>query len=174
MNISISHAKPEDVKEIQQVFYRTWLDTYPNKEAGITVDDIRHKYKDRLSDEGLKERAERLKSMPAEEKFLVAKEDGVVVGVCGVVVHKDKNQLRAIYVLPEHQRKGIGGMLWKEALKYLDSTKETVIEVVTYNTKAIEFYKKLGFVDTGRRFSDERFRMKSGAILPEMEMVLKV
>ncbi|MFZ2522424.1 MAG: hypothetical protein WAX44_00605 [Minisyncoccia bacterium] len=32
---------------------------------------------------------------------------------------------------------------------------------------------KLGFVDTGRRFNDERFRMRSGAILPEMEMIKK-
>ena len=36
------------------------------------------------------------------------------------------------------------------------------------------FYKKLGFVETGKRFVEERFRLPvSGALLPEMELVMK-
>ena len=86
----------------------------------------------------------------------------------------DKNQLQAIYVVPEYQRKGVGKLLWKEAQKYFDEGKDIVVEVATYNSNAIAFYKKLGFVDTGKRFSDEKFKMKSGNLIPEMEMELKV
>jgi ribosomal protein S18 acetylase RimI-like enzyme len=45
--------------------------------------------------------------------------------------------------------------------------------LAVYNDRAKAFYKKLGFVDTGKRFIDERFRNKSGSIAPQMEMVLK-
>lgn len=33
--------------------------------------------------------------------------------------------------------------------------------------------KKLGFKDTGRRFEEEKNKMRNGANIPEMEMVLK-
>ncbi len=39
---------------------------------------------------------------------------------------------------------------------------------------AIRFYEKLGFVDAGKRWKDEKRKMRSGAPLPEMEMVLRV
>ena len=88
------------------------------------------------------------------------------------MIKEEKNQLQMIYVLPEYQGKGIGKLLWNEVKKYLDKTKETYVELVTYNENAIKFYQKLGVVDTGKRFLEERFRMKSGNILPQMEMKL--
>jgi ribosomal protein S18 acetylase RimI-like enzyme len=102
------------------------------------------------------------------------KEGDKVVGVCRVVNHPDKNQLQAIYVLPEYQGRGVGRMLWEEAQKYFDIEKDTIVHVADYNEKAIGFYKKVGFVDTGKRFSEERYKMKSGAIISEMEMVIKI
>ncbi len=56
--------------------------------------------------------------------------------------------------------------------KVFDKNKDTVVEVTTYNNKAIEFYKKLGFIDTGRRWSDEKFKTKSGFMTTEMELKL--
>jgi ribosomal protein S18 acetylase RimI-like enzyme len=67
----------------------------------------------------------------------------------------------------------VGTAIWHEAAKFIDPTKDTFLEVADYNENAINFYKKLGFEDTGKRITDERFRMKSGSIIPEMEMVLK-
>ena len=37
----------------------------------------------------------------------------------------------------------------------------------------IEFYEKLGFEDTGKRWTDEKFTMASGATFPEMELRIK-
>jgi RimJ/RimL family protein N-acetyltransferase len=55
----------------------------------------------------------------------------------------------------------------------MDASADIYVEVVDFNEQAINFYRKLGFVPTGRTIRDERFRMKSGAIFTEIEMVLK-
>lgn len=172
-SFKIMLAAPDDVVGIQEVFYKTWLDTYPNKESGVTVDDIEDQYKDAFTEETIRQRREGLASPKKERTLLVAKEGDIVVGVCRIVRRSDKNQLQAIYVLPEFQGKGIGRLFWEEAKKFFDKEKDIVVEVATYNSNAIEFYKKLGFLDTGRRFHDEKFKMKSGAVIPEMEMEIK-
>ncbi len=40
-------ALPEHAEQIQDVFYRTWLATYPGN-AGITVGDVEKRFADRL------------------------------------------------------------------------------------------------------------------------------
>ena len=170
MEIKISDAKVEDVEGIQDVFYRTWLDTYPNKEFGITVEDIEDRFQGKLHEDRLEKRRVQINARVDNKRFLVAKEGEKVIGLCRITRDSEENTLNAIYVLPEYQGKGAGIALWAEALKFFDSTKDIVVAVATYNQKAIGFYKRLGFVDTGRRFTEERMRMKSGAILPEMEM----
>lgn len=47
---------PEDIIQIQEVFYRTWLETYPNKEAGITRQDIEEYFKNCLDPETIQDR----------------------------------------------------------------------------------------------------------------------
>lgn len=84
--------------------------------------------------------------------------------------YADKNQLQAIYVLPEYQHQGIGTMLWQALCKSFDVSMPTIVQVATYNKQAIVFYEKLGFTDTGKRWQDDKFRMKSGVVIPEMEM----
>lgn len=75
--------------------------------------------------------------------------------------------------MPEFQNKGIGTMLWSKAMEFLDPQKDTVVQVADYTQNAINFYTKLGFVDTGKRTPQESGRFKSGAIITDMEMVRK-
>lgn len=173
LEIQITDARPEDAEGINNVYYKTWLDTYPNKEVGITVDDVEDSFKDSFTEDHLNQVRERIINNPESTKRLVAKEGDLVVGVCVAVRNEDNNQLRTIYVLPEFQGKGIGRKLWDEVKSIFDPTKDTIVHVATYNTKTVEFYKSLGFEDTGKRFTDEKFRMKSGSILPQMEMAIK-
>lgn len=172
MNIEIVKPTiPDDVPQIQEVFYRTWLETYPNDEIGITRVDIEEQFKDRFSQEYIAKRAENLSKMPENQNFLVAKYLGNVVGVCRMIIRDEYNQLQSIYVLPEYQRLGIGKMFWNKALDFFEKNKKIIVQVATYNVKTIEFYKKLGFIDTGKRFTEERHRMPiSGVLIPEMEM----
>lgn len=164
---------PEDIIQIQEVFYRTWLETYPNKEVGITREDIEEYFKNRLDPEMIQKRINAFSQLPSNELFLVAKDGEKVIGVCRIVNRETYNQLQAIYILSEYQRHGVGKMFWDKGREFFDKSKDTIVQVATYNKKAISFYEKLGFVDTGKRFTEERHKMPiSGALIPEMEMVL--
>ena len=172
--ITISIATAQDAEGMGKVFYKTWLATYPNKEVGITIDDIEDRFKDRFTEESLKKAGEKITNPPEGSTTFLAKEGDTIVGVCRILVSEQENRIGAIYVLPEYQGKGIGKKLWEQARKLFDFTKDTFVSVASYNTNAIEFYKNLGFKDTGKHLdSDEHFRMKSGAIMPHMEMIIK-
>ena len=170
--MKITDAVPQDARAITNVLHKTWVATYPNKELGITVEDIENSYKDSYSNEKIQELQDKIANLPNTEKRIVAKEDGLIVGVCSLVKEKETNRLKTIYVLPEFQGKGIGTLLWNEIVKFADPTKDTRVELATYNQGAVDFYKKLGFVDTGKRFVDESLIMKNSAAIPEMELKL--
>ncbi len=176
MNISVRKARPEDAEGRQKVFYETWLVTYPNAEVGITREDIEKHFEDSFTEKSISAMAERIRLASENKVQLVAidEDTDAVVGLCGITLHEEYNQLQMIYVLPSCQRKGIGLMLWNEASKFFNKDKDTIVQVATYNAQAIAFYAKLGFLDTGKRFTEERHRMPvSGALIPEMEMILK-
>ena len=166
--ITIQKAEQSDALEIGEVFYKTWLATYPNEKVGVTKDDIEYIWRNRKEGDG-----SRFASFRENEIFLTAKESGEVVGLCSVILHEDKNELKAIYVLLDYQGKGIGKMLWNEMLNYFNKNVPVVIEVAEYNISAIEFYKKLGFEETGKKI-EMAIKMKSGTVIPEIEMVLPV
>lgn len=172
--ITVQKPDPEDARAIQEVLYNTWLDTYPNKEIGITEEDVKAHFKKSLSPEMLEKRRLGILTPPPNQVLLVAKDSNKVVGICRIVLRENVNQLQAIYVLPSYQRKGVGMLLWKTISKFLDPTKKTIVHVATYNEKAIDFYKKIGFSETGKKFVDDRFKMPvSGVLIPETELVLE-
>lgn len=171
--IIITKPKIEDVKQIQNVFYFTWLATYPDDKVGITKEDIEERYKNRLSERVIEKRKNDISNKNENRLFLVAKDGENIVGVCRLLREKDFNDLEAIYVLPEYQGRGIK-MFWNEAKKFWNLENDIVVRVATYNKNAIEFYKKLGFVDSGKRITEEHFRMPiSGVAIPEMELIIK-
>lgn len=174
MKIKITKPVPEDARGITFVLYKAWLATYPNDALGITVEDIEDSYKESFSEEQIKKSEENLRNIPASQKRVVAKDGDTIVGMATMIKNEDNNQLRTIYVLPGYQGKGIGTMLWESVRDFTDPAKDTIVHVVDYSQPAIRFYEKLGFVDTGKRWKDEKRRMRSGACLPEMEMVLRV
>lgn len=171
--IEIRDAEPQDAEGITNVLYKAWLATYPNEEIGITAEDIAETYKDAFTKEKIKSQQEQIANTPENQKQVVAKSGDLVVGVARMIRNGDNNQLRTIYVLPDFHNRGIGTKLWEEVKKFAVPDKDIIVQVATYNQKALAFYKKLGFVDTGKRWSNEKWRMKSGATIPEMELVIK-
>jgi ribosomal protein S18 acetylase RimI-like enzyme len=171
MTIRVRKALPEDGRAIQEIYYRSWLATYPNEILGVTTDDVEAIFKDTFTEESLSKFSDNLAKLPEDILFLVAESDSKIVGLCRITVRDEFNQLQSIYVLPEYERQGVGSALWNEATRLLGEHKDSVVHVSTYNEKAIAFYKKLGFEDTGKRFTEERHKMPiSGVYLPEMEM----
>ncbi len=174
--ITLRNAVPDDAYDIQNIFYKTFLKTYPNKETGITTEDVEEMFRDGFTDEKINARKEDIKNISSNGKFIVAVDDqrNTAIGLCRVYVRENYNQLQAIYILPEFQKQGVGKILWDEASKFFDTNKDTIVHLATYNTEAIKFYEHLGFIDTGKRFEEERHRMPLSKILiPEMEMIIK-
>jgi ribosomal protein S18 acetylase RimI-like enzyme len=172
--IDITEPIPEDAEEIQQVFYKTWLQTYPNKELGITEADIHEIFREKFTKESLDLRKQQIIEKNPNRIFLVAKNGERVVGLVSGHRKEKFNQIQAIYILPEFQRKGIGHKLLQKCLDFFNASQDIIVHVATYNQKAISFYEKYGFVDDGKRLTEERHRMPiSRVLIPELEMCLK-
>lgn len=149
----------------QHIQIRRWASWWRISRKDLKIDFRKKRFK---------KRTEAILNMPERQLFFVANDRSEVVGVCRIIKTEIHNELQAIYVLPKYQRKGIGMMLWKESKKLLGDTNCTVVNVATYNTQVTNFYKKLGFIETGRYFIEEHFRMPiSGVAIPEMELILK-
>ncbi len=171
--IEILDAKPEDARDINNLLAKTWIDTYPNEKEGITEQDIKDFVAGNLTEESVKARAEAVKNAGENKKFLLAKQDGVLIGECLLLDRGEDYQLKAFYVLPEHQRKGVGQMLWKEAEKFFTENKDIIVWSALYNEKTINFYEKLGFVKTDKDMSSQFHKLPSGKFIREIEMILK-
>lgn len=166
--ISISRPQPEDAEEIHDIVKKSWYLTYVNSEIGVTKEDIDRIYAD---DPEAQIRALRNRAIAprSDEVSLVAKEEEKILGFIRLRILTDSVELVSLYVHPEYNGKGIGTKLWLWALKELPKSKPITVEVASY-TKAVGFYKKIGFVDTGERYTKEKM-LSSGTGMPLMKMV---
>jgi len=171
MEIIIRNAEPNDVRAIREVYYRTWLATYPNEAHGILMSDIEDRYKNSFTPSSISRGEYAISHLAPNERVLVALLDGVIVGTSKLKRGEERNEMHTIYILPEYQGQGVGKMLFAEALAWFDKNKDTQIDTAVYNFPAIKFYEGLGFVATGETFTEEEFRMPSGGIIREQRMV---
>lgn len=168
--ITISKPQPEDAEAIAEVIRKSWYATYISEEVGITKEDIDLMYAENQERqiEVFRERALHPKD---DDISLVAKEDQNVVGFIRLKIHPDSVEMLSLYVDPDCVGKGIGTSLWQEVKKILPKDKPVTVEVASY-TKAVEFYKKLGFVDRGEQYSKQGEKMlSSGKRMPLMGMI---
>lgn len=170
MDLVVSIAIPDDAYGILKVLYQAWLVTYPNSDYGITRDDIEHRFSVYFSPDGLLVNQKYIATPEEGSTLLVGKIDDTIVSFCRVSISSCQNQLHSLYVAPEYHGNGIGTNIWNMAQQYINPKKSTVVEVAVYNHRAINFYARHGFVDTGRRMFNPKFIMKSGSIIPELEM----
>lgn len=61
--INIQKPTKEDTKGIQRVFYDTWLSVYPNKEIGITEEDIKEKLKNAFFEKSIQKRVKDISNL---------------------------------------------------------------------------------------------------------------
>jgi ribosomal protein S18 acetylase RimI-like enzyme len=174
--IAIRKTKVKDALQIQKVYNKTWLNTYPSKELGITVQDIKMYTKGRRSKKIVSERKKTIASINKNKDKLsiVSTINKKIVGVSYAEIEKDYMNLRSIYVLPKYQRLGVGRLMMNYVFDYFKDQKEFRVNVATYNTKAIKFYESFGFRKSGKEFTEEQFRMPASKVcIPELEMILK-
>lgn len=173
MEISFRVPTGADVDAVYAVYQRTWLATYPNEALGITLDDIHAFIPEKMSDEQRSKQIAVYAHIPEGTFIMIALADENIVGACSGIRKEESTHLKSLYILPEYQGKGIGFALWEQFKAWAGTEKLITVHVATYNTNAINFYTSVGFVDTGKRFVEERFIFKGGAQMPEMEMVLE-
>ncbi len=104
--------------------------------------------------------------------FVAKNNDGKIIGFCYANKQEDKNIIEGLYISSGNQRAGLGKKLFDEVYGQLDLDKDTFLDVFSLNSKAIGFYKKVGFSETGKVSLDKRFINSNGEILQVTEMML--
>ena len=85
--------------------------------------------------------------------YLLALDDGEVIGYAGTWILDDEAQITNVAVEPDHRRKGVGMKLMDALIREAKKRGATrmTLEVRPSNTAALALYEKFGFVDCGRR-----------------------
>ena len=142
----IRRATADDAEAFEHVRIGTWQSTYRGLLPGAILDGMRPNVERR------EERLRELSESPAEFCF-VAEIAGEVVGFAIGCPERTgdptyKGEVAAIYVLPAHQRKGLGRALIRESVRELAAHGMTslLIWVLRENRIGRAFYERLGGV----------------------------
>ena len=100
--------------------------------------------------------------------YRLAEHDGEVVGFVRATTRDDgTKELEAIYIRSDMFGRGLGGQLMSQAMEWVGDESDAVLEVVSYNQRAIRFYEKFGFEKVAG--SERMYRDK----MPVMTMIRK-
>lgn len=85
--------------------------------------------------------------------FLVAEEDGLIVGYIGMYVALDEGEITNVAVSAEMRRRGIGELLVGNIIKEANERglERVILEVRVSNENAIRLYERNGFKNQGVR-----------------------
>lgn len=143
-------GSPKHAEGILAVQQEGWLTAYVNPDLGITADLINTRFanrEERLAK--LRERATEITAGVVDKRLWVAVSGGEVIGYCSPLkLTETSGRLGALTVTPAFQGKGVAAHLIQLAIDWFGPMPMD-LEVVAYNQRAIAFYKKFGFVETG-------------------------
>ena len=137
-------ASERDLDAIRALLVETWHATYDGIYGAAKVTEI--------TDEWHSIAALKRRLVQPNADFLVA-DDGKRLGGMAYAAAEAGGKtvmLHQLYVLPELQGHGIGGMLLDEIIESFPDAELFRLEVEQANTKAIGFYMSQGFLQTSR------------------------
>ena len=105
--------------------------------------------------------------------FIVAEINSFVVGyVAGFVASEGTGRIFSLAVHPSYQNRGIGGSLLKEMIDIFHEMRVSgiILEVRRSNIKAIRFYKRHGFYQSG--IAEKYYHNAEDACLMKLDMHL--
>lgn len=176
LSVTIERAKADDAEAVSRLLRLTWMATYPNKQAGITEEDIRLRTEGQNGERIPKNIENWRKNIEADDGFgavFVARAERGVVGLAALRFIDGKRHVGALYVLPEAQGLGIGGKLMQKILDWYNGNENDIyLRVASYNQNAIDFYKRFGFEQTDTPVVDEG-NVYGNTQIPEIEMMRK-
>lgn len=177
-SFEIELATPDDAEVICDIRDEAWLDTYPNEEIGITVEDVRINAKGQKGEFVPRRVAWLKKKISAPDNnwvTYVGKDEDAIRGfVIASIDGKGRKFVNSLYVKPDFQGKGLGKQLMQQALNWLGNEDDIYLEVTSYNEDAIRFYERFGFVKTDNKVEEDPERPDYITPIPQIEMVLRV
>ena len=168
---TIVEAVTEDAEGIQTLVSEASKGMY--ELCGWSPEEISNHFSPEKIKEGADKMEKSIAAFTESDILYVAKDNnGKIVGCCFAGRQENVNKIEAVYVAQEFQGVGLSKKLFYEAYKLLNPENDTVLDVFSLNSKAINFYKKLGFSETGKKFSDEKYTGSEGKALEITEMML--
>jgi len=131
MRVQVRRAQSDDTPELLDI----WLRSVRATHAFLTGADITF----------LQPRVGDYLASDASELYVVCTDAGAVAGFIGL----SGNEIEALFLAPEHLRRGLGTRLIAEA-RALRPGAELTVDVNEQNTDARRFYEASGFVVEGR------------------------
>ena len=132
-------ATERDLVAVNRLLVETWHDTYDPLLGVEKVTQITSTW------HAIAKLAEQIAA--PDSSFLVAEEQDRIVGhAVGHVRPQHAMLLARLYVLPAHQRRGIGARLLSELVARQPGCARIVAEVEPDNVKAVSFYRRHGFI----------------------------
>jgi ribosomal protein S18 acetylase RimI-like enzyme len=159
MEILIRPWRMEDLSAVQRILWESWMAAY---RAFVPEEDLRIYHEATYRIESLTHLYESL-----FVHGFIGEADGTPAGFARAQFHRNENRiyLASLYLLPDFQRKGIGGRLLaaaeEKALAY--HLGELWVGVMVQNEPARRWYEKRGF----RFIKKDAFRM-GGTIVPHL------
>lgn len=145
MKIEIRKATENDIHDILDIQYQSWLDTYPNKEFWITKEDIEHKFAQKIRRKDVINSMQK-KLLDSKYTFFVWVENQKVVWYLELIDEWEILKIGALYIKKDMRGKWVWKSLMENVLKLFKDKKYIILEVAEYNNGAIYFYEKFGFV----------------------------
>ena len=145
MAIFISRANPTDAEAIAALLHTCWADTYGSFLSADTLDTIAAEWHS----------PDLLRRQIADPRtlFFVARPDQyAIAGIATAKRSRDEAVLTILrlYVLPNHQRRGIGTELLNNVLAASPRARRVELEVAEGNPLGLSFWIKQGFRPSGR------------------------
>ncbi|KQO22794.1 acetyltransferase [Flavobacterium sp. Leaf82] len=139
--ITITEAKLNDIKLIQEIAHATWPITYGEI---LSKEQLEYMLDLIYSDEALTNQYNK-----KEQLFYLISENEINLGFIGIE-HQYKGEaitkIHKIYLMPETQGKGIGKKVIDEIQKLaIDNNSKALLLNVNRFNSAFGFYKKIGF-----------------------------
>lgn len=92
--------------------------------------------------------------------------DGEKIGVVGLDVMPDHVWLKQLFILPEHQRKGVGSFIVTWAIEIARNVdKELKLQTLKSNSGAVKFYQKHGFELIEETDVHKKLSLRTGATM---------
>ena len=148
-NIEIKRVFLKDVNQLQEIARQTFYETFSEQN---TIEDMQNYLENNLSSDKLKQELEDINS-----EFYFSIFDNKVIGYLKINYGQAQTELKdqksveieRIYVLKTYHGKNIGQVLYEKALDIASMTRAHSVWLGVWekNMRAINFYKKNGFVE---------------------------